>query len=105
MLDSFFDDSEALHSNRATVDYIRQLAEIEGLDIEARVGNPTAGGIHAKVMLAYVNNERWTAIGSLNGGEVSHKLNREVVVLTDMEEVYDRIREVFQWDWARADLN
>lgn len=96
LLDSFFDDAEASNSNSATVAYIRQLAESDGLDIDARVGNLTAGGIHAKVMLAYVDGEKWTAVGILNGGEVSHKLNREVVMLTDMEGVYDRIMDVFQ---------
>jgi len=102
LLDSFFDEPEALRSNRATVDYVRALATAEGLEIEARVGNPTLGGIHAKVVLVRLGNSYWSAVGSLNGGEISHKLNREVVVMTDIAGVYNRLAEVFAWDWARS---
>ena len=42
-------------------------------------GNPTGAGIHAKALAVQVGETRWSVIGSLNGGEVSHKLNREVV--------------------------
>lgn len=101
LLDSFFDEPEALRSNRATVDYVRTLAQAEGLDIEARTGNPTLGGIHAKVVLVRLGNRYWSAVGSLNGGEISHKLNREVVVITDMAGIYARLAEVFAWDWAQ----
>ena len=39
-------------------------------------------------------------MGSLNGGEVSHKVNREVVLLVDHPLVYDRLAEVFLYDWT-----
>lgn len=100
LLDSFFDDPEALRSNRATVDYLNLLAAHEGLDIQARSGNPTGGGIHMKLVLVQVNGERWTALGSLNGGEVSHKINREIMLLVDHPLVYERLVEVFTHDWA-----
>lgn len=102
LLDSFFDDPQSLRNNRATIAYLNDLAAAEGLDLEARIGNPAAAGIHAKLALVRVGNEQWSAVGSLNGGETSHKLNREVVLLTDMAGVYDRLREVFAWDWARS---
>lgn len=100
LLDSFFDEPEAIRSNRATVDYVRALAKAEGLDIDARTGNPTLGGIHAKVVLVRLGDRYWSAVGSLNGGEISHKLNREVVVITDVTAVYQRLAEVFAWDWV-----
>ncbi len=78
--DSFFDGGGALRSNRATVDYVRSIAAAEGLDLDARLGNPTGGGIYAKLVLVRVGGETWSAVGSLNGGEVSHKINREVVL-------------------------
>ena len=40
-----------------------------------------------------VGGETWSAIGSLTGGEVSHKLNREVVLLVDAPAVYSRLAE------------
>jgi len=102
LLDSFFDEPDALRSNRATVDYVQNLATTEGLDLEARLGNPTLGGIHAKLALVRLGAERWSAVGSLNGGETSHKLNREVMVMTDLAGVYERLKEVFTWDWAQT---
>jgi phosphatidylserine/phosphatidylglycerophosphate/cardiolipin synthase-like enzyme len=100
LLDSFFDEEDALRSNRATAEYVRAIAAAEGLNLEARLGNPTLGGIHAKALLVRVGSERWTAIGSLNGGEVSTKLNREVVLLVDARPIFDRVRTVFEHDWA-----
>jgi cardiolipin synthase A/B len=50
--------------------------------------------------LVRVGGETWSAIGSLNGGEVSHKLNREVVLMVDGPMIYGRLLEVFQHDWA-----
>ncbi len=102
VLDSYFDDAEALRSNRATVDYVRTVAEAEGLDMDARLGNPTGGGIHAKLMLLTLDGVAWSAVGSLNGGEISHKVNREVLLLTDAPAIHQRLLEVFVWDWDRS---
>jgi cardiolipin synthase A/B len=90
----------ALRSIRAAADYLHTLAQAEGLDLEVRLGNPTGGGIHAKLYLVRVGNEHWPAAGSLNGGEVSHKLNREVLLLVDSALVYERLLGVFLHDWA-----
>ncbi len=100
LLDAFFDSGDALRSNQATADYLNGLAASEGLDIQVRLGNPTGGGIHAKVVLVRLGDERWSAVGSLNGSEVSHKLNREVVLLVNHPAIYGRLLEVFLHDWA-----
>ena len=71
---------KAARRNRATVDYVRAIAAAEGLDLDARLGNPTGGGIHAKIVLIRVGGETWSVVGSLNGGEISHKINREVLM-------------------------
>lgn len=100
LLDSFFDDTENLRNNQVTVNYVRSIAAHEGLDLDARIGNPTGGGIHAKLVLASIGEARWSAVGSLNGGESSHKINREVVLLVEQPEVYLRLLDVFNHDWA-----
>lgn len=100
LLDSLFDDAESLRNNQVTVDYVRAVASSEGLDLDARLGNPTVGGIHAKLVLASIGGERWSAVGSLNGSESSHKINREVVLLVDQPEIYARLADVFEHDWA-----
>jgi len=65
----------------------------EGLDLQARTG------IHAKIVLVTVGAERWSVVGSLNGGEVSHKLNRELLLLTDAPAIHARLAEMFGHDW------
>jgi len=105
LLDSFFDDPAALRSNRATVDYVRAVAAAEGLDLDARTGNPTGGGIHAKLVLVRTGGQWWSAVGSLNGGEVSHKLNREVVLMVEHPEIYARLYSVFERDWELSALS
>lgn len=101
LLDSYFDDAGVPRSNGKTVEYLNELAAAEGLDLKAKVGNPTRGGIHAKIVLLHIQEERWSAVGSLNGGEVSHKLNREVMLATNLAGIYDRLHEVFEHDWVQ----
>jgi hypothetical protein len=50
--------------------------------------------------LLRVDGVTWSAVGSLNGGEVSHKINRKVVLMIDHPTVYARLLELFQYDWA-----
>jgi phosphatidylserine/phosphatidylglycerophosphate/cardiolipin synthase-like enzyme len=100
LLDSFFDEPEALRSNQAAVEYLAAVAAAEGIDIVGAVGNPTGGGIHAKWLLARVDGVTWSAVGSLNGGEVSYKVNREVVLMVDHPAIYERLLAVFLHDWA-----
>lgn len=100
LLDALFDDSTGARCNAATAAYLHTLAAAEGLDIQVRIGNPTGGGLHGKLFLIQVGGEQWSAVGSLNGSEISHKLNREVLLLVDHPLVYDRLLEVFLHDWA-----
>lgn len=100
LLDSFFDDPTDLRSNAVTVAYVQSVAAAEGLDLAAQLGNPTGGGIHAKLLLARIGGEHWAAVGSLNGSEVSAKLNREVVLMVGQAAIYDHLRRIFDHDWA-----
>lgn len=102
LLDSYFDEADDDRGNRATADYLRLLAESGGLDAQAVTGNPTGAGIHAKAAALAVGAERWVLVGSLNGGEVSHKLNREVSLLVRAAPVYGRLAELFDTDWSQS---
>jgi hypothetical protein len=68
--------------------------------MRARTGNPTGDGIHAKCVLAQIDGVKWSAVGNLNGGEISYKVNREVVLMTDDLLVYTRLFAVFEHDWT-----
>jgi hypothetical protein len=41
----------------------------------------------------------WAVVGSLNGGEVSAKFNREMALLVGSDEAYAYRADVFRYDW------
>jgi cardiolipin synthase A/B len=100
LLDSYFDSRNDRRGNRATADYLHAIAAAEGLDIEARVGNPAGLGLHAKVVLLRIGNEYWSGVGSINGSEVSHKLNREVMLMVENPAIHAYLVSVFEHDWG-----
>ena len=51
-------------------------------------------------MLAQIAGQGWVVVGSLNGGEVSAKLNREVALLVGSDAAYAYLAQVFWYDWA-----
>jgi len=101
LLDAYFDnqDLNSPRSNLRTVEYLTAVAQAEGLDLQARRGNPTGQGIHNKMVLAQIAGRGWAIVGSLNGGEVSAKLNREMALLVGSDEVYAYLADVFRYDW------
>lgn len=100
LLDSYFDEPDDDRSNRATVDYLRLVAQAEGVDIQAATGNPAGTGIHAKAGALAISDERWVLVGSVNGGEISHKINREVSLLVQAAPLYERLVELVEADWV-----
>jgi cardiolipin synthase len=101
LLDAFFDnqDLNSPRSNLRTVEYLTAVANVEHLDLQARRRNPTGQGIHNKMVLAQIDGQGWTIVGSQNGGEVSAKLNREMALLVGSDEVYAYLADVFWYDW------
>jgi len=101
LLDAYF-DNQNLNSPRCnlrTVEYLKAAAQAEGLDLDARRRNPTGGGIHNKMVLAEINGQGWVVVGSLNGGEVSAKLNREMVLKVASNAAYNYLSDMFWYDW------
>jgi cardiolipin synthase len=104
LLDSYRDNAnlESPRSNLRTVEYLRALALLEGLDLQARRANPTGEGIHNKMVLARIDGQGWVVAGSLNGSEASTKLNREMSLRVASNEGYEYLAEVFWYDWDVA---
>lgn len=102
LLDSYYDDPFQARNNVATLNYVTQVAAREGLDLEARRANPAGQGIHAKLHLVSLGQERWVVVGSMNGGEVSNKLNREMALALETGQGYEALAQVFWWDWSRG---
>ena len=101
LLDAFFDNQDLTspRSNLRTVEYLTAVAQAEHLDLQARRRNPTGKGIHNKMVLAQIDGQGWAVVGSLNGGEVSTKLNREMALLVGSDEAYTYLADVFRYDW------
>ena len=102
LLDRFFDDPRDPRSNTATCITLNAVAAAEGLDLVCRTGNPTGLGIHNKMALVRLNGADYVHVGSLNGTEVSHKLNRELALQFRSQDAYAYLAWVFGWDWERG---
>jgi phosphatidylserine/phosphatidylglycerophosphate/cardiolipin synthase-like enzyme len=100
LLDAFFDDLSSTRSNLRTQEYVSAVARAEGLDIEVRRGNPTGLGLHNKMVLAEIDGQGWAMVGSLNGGEASSKVNREVSLMVGSDQAYRYLAEMFWSDWG-----
>lgn len=99
LLDKGFDDS---HENYQTAYYALGVAQSEGLDLDVRVGDPTQRGIHNKMVLAQIGDEKYVHVGSINGSEASSKVNRELALQVRSPGAYDYLRGVFEYDWAHS---
>ncbi len=102
LLDSYYDDPGDPRSNRATRDYVNQIARTEGLNLQARIGNPTGRGIHNKMMLLRIGGQGYVHVGSINGSENSNKKNRELALQVRSDEARAYLSSVFDYDWELA---
>jgi phosphatidylserine/phosphatidylglycerophosphate/cardiolipin synthase-like enzyme len=123
LLDSYFDDPDHWNANLVAVNALNAAAHEEGLDLEARLGNPAGLGLHNKMILVrsharmpsaglrsprpdHRQQSAFTAhlvhVGSLNGSEVASKVNREAAIQVESEAAHRYLLRVFEVDWARA---
>lgn len=114
LLDGYFEDPTDAKGNGATIRYLTGLARLEGLDLQARLGNPAGLGLHAKTVLVQRTGtsggnsgarQHWVHVGSLNGSEVAHKANRETAVQIESAAAHGYLAAVFAWDWAASGAN
>ena len=99
LLDAYYDDPLAANKNTAACLTLNGIAAQEGLNLTCRLANVTGLGIHAKVFLASVGDERWVHLGSINGTENSNKRNRELALQFRSAEAYEWMLTVFDYDW------
>ncbi len=98
LLDEYFDDGDAV-SNTATCQYVKTIAQNEGLALDCTLGNPAGLGIHNKMVLAQINGRGAIHIGSLNGSEQSSKGNRELALQVQSDGAFALLADMFNRDW------
>jgi phosphatidylserine/phosphatidylglycerophosphate/cardiolipin synthase-like enzyme len=101
LLDGFFDAPYQARSNLNTVNALNAVAQAEHLDLVARRGNPTGAGLHAKLHLLALGDDRWVVVSSVNGSEASNKLNREMGLALESAQAYTYLKHVFDNDWQQ----
>ncbi len=96
----FGEETYDLSGNVEAAAYLNAVAQAEGLDMSAHLGDPTRYGIHNKMVLVWLHDEGgYVHLGSINGSESSSKVNREVALQFRSDEAYATLRAVFEYDW------
>lgn len=90
----------ALTKNIEAAAYANTIAQAEGLDLSAHLGDPTQYGIHNKMVLVDLGAEgKYVHVGSINGSETSNKVNRELALQVRSAALYDYLHALFDYDW------
>jgi len=90
-----------LTENVEAAAYVNATAQAEGLDLSAHLGDPTACGIHNKMVLVDLGAEgKYAHVGSLNGSETSSKANREMALQVRSAVLFNYLYAMFDFDWA-----
>jgi phosphatidylserine/phosphatidylglycerophosphate/cardiolipin synthase-like enzyme len=86
--------------NQPVYEYLVGVAASEDIDLEVQFGLVGTRRQHNKMVLAEINGERYTSIGSLNESERAYKLTRELAIIVKSDAVYTYHRHMFDLDWA-----
>jgi phosphatidylserine/phosphatidylglycerophosphate/cardiolipin synthase-like enzyme len=90
----------SLSENIETAATVNAIAQAEGLDLSAHLGDPTEYGIHNKMVLVDLGAEGKSAhVGSINGSEASSKVNREMALQVRSNDLFDYLFAMFDYDW------
>jgi uncharacterized repeat protein (TIGR01451 family) len=93
-------DAFPLSKNIEAASYVNEIAQAEGLDLSAHLGDPTQYGIHNKMVLVDLGAEgKYTHVGSINGSESSSKVNREMALQVRSPAIFDYLHAMFDYDW------
>ncbi len=104
LLNSVDDDPTDPRGNNATARRVNAVASAEGLNLEARLANPTQGGIHSGMVLASLRGNRFVHLGSLSGtSEPSGAIPRGIAIQMRNDDAYFFLEEIFTNDWGTGE--
>jgi hypothetical protein len=91
----------SLSDNIETAAYVNGIAQAEGLQLSAHLGDPTQYGIHNKMVLVDLGAEgKYAHVGSINGSEASSKVNREMALQVRSAPLFGYLYAMFDHDWS-----
>jgi hypothetical protein len=92
----------SLTNNIEAAAYVNGIAQVEGLDMSAHLGDPTQYGIHNKMVLVNLGGgNKYAHVGSINGSETSNKVNREMALQVRSTALFDYLYDMFDYDWQQ----
>ena len=92
--------------NHATARRVNDVASAEGLNLEARLANPTKGGIHSGMVLASLRGAQYVHLGSLSGSsDPATATPRAIAIQMRNDDAYFFLEEIFTSDWATGEAS
>jgi len=89
----------SFESNKATIDYVRDIAAHEGLKMDAKFIDINNTGLNKTHNKGVIVDCREVLISSINWNEYSPRNNREAGLIIENEDVASFYTEVFLYDW------
>ncbi|MCW3134380.1 MAG: phospholipase D-like domain-containing protein [Methanophagales archaeon] len=89
----------SFETNQATIEYVRDIAANEGLNLEAKFIDINRTGLNKTHNKGVIVDHREVLISSINWNENSARNNREVGVIVENNEVGKYYTDVFLYDW------
>ncbi|MGB2841340.1 MAG: phospholipase D-like domain-containing protein [Halobacteriota archaeon] len=90
--------------NKATIDYVRDIAALEGLNMEAKFIGINETGLNKTHNKAVIVDRSKVLISSINWNEHSPTNNREVGLIIENKDVGEFYTDVFLYDWYNGSL-
>ncbi len=104
LLDAVDDDPTDPRGNSATARRVNAVAFAERLNLEARLANPTKGGIHSGMVLASLRGTQYVHLGSLGGSsDPPAAIPRAIAIQMRNDDAYFFLEEIFTSDWATGE--
>ena len=104
LLDLVEDAATDPRGNHAAARRVNDVASAEGLNLEARLANPTKGGIHSGMVLASLRGAQYVHLGSLSGSSApATAIPRAIAIQMRNDDAYFFLEEIFTNDWGTGE--
>ena len=103
LLDSSDYDQDQVPDNKPSMEYLRELADVEDLDIETRLFDTAMTNLAKHHNKGLIVDSRYVLVSSINWNINSITNNRELALIIESEAVSAFFYDVFMSDWENND--